>query len=804
MTDWPITWRACWIWAESPVPIVSPFAAGHRPPRETWNRFCYLRRSFHLDTVPDRAAARVTADSRFILYVNGAEVARGPARSMPERLAYAEIDLSSWLRAGTNVLAALVRFYGAAVPWWQPARPSYQLGYGSFAFESPAIGIVSDASWKGRAAPYQPDVSSARALPVPPIELLDGAEVPPGWMEPGFDDSEWKPSAELSAGTFAANRKRIPVEPYTAPELADLAPLTAIPIALAELSSHVVPDNHDQDPRAAYPPADQSVGPADGADLITTFDAGRITLATPWVEAHGPRGSTVDLYVGEDLRADRSAEISPRFYATRYQLAGAGRERAEGFDAVGFRYLTIVARGGARVDHAGAIERRYPRSDAAHFASDDERLNTLWRIGARTLDLCSTDAFIDCPFREQRAWLGDAYVHSLLTYVTATDWRLARRNLRIFAQSQRADGLLAMVAVGDFSNVSTTIPDFSLHWVRALARYFEHSGDSDTARELLPVGLDVLAAFERFRAADGLIRGMPGWLFVDWAMTERAEVVGAIDALYAAALEDFAALSAALGDASPAADARRRAARTREAFEALWDDQRGIYVDAADDHGPRRRVSQQTNAAAIVSGCAPPSRWARILDYILDPRRLVVTPTISDNRSAYISQRMNPSDYMEFDPERNVVAAQPFFSHLLHQAVVAAGRRDLIAELCMRWWPQVERGNTCFEEYWSGPSGDASRCHAWAGTPTYDLTTHLLGVRPAAAGYRRAEIRPLFGALKRLQGRVPTPHGLIEVDLDRERGGLVTIPPGVTADLHFDDAPLADRSLGPGRHEISR
>ncbi len=52
---------------------------------------------------------------------------------------------------------------------------------------------------------------------------------------------------------------------------------------------------------------------------------------------------------------------------------------------------------------------------------------------------------------------------------------------------------------------------------------------------------------------------MPGWLFVDWAMTERAEVVGAIDALYAAALEDFAVLGEALGESTRAGDARRRA-----------------------------------------------------------------------------------------------------------------------------------------------------------------------------------------------------------------------------------------------------
>jgi hypothetical protein len=451
------------------------------------------------------------------------------------------------------------------------------------------------------------------------------------------------------------------------------------------------------------------------------------------------------------------------------------------------------------------VERRYPRGDEAYFECDDPALNKIWRVGARTLELCSTDAFIDCPGREQRAWLGDSYIHALLTYTTNTDWRLVRRHLRICADSRRGDGLLAMAAACDFAISSTTIPDYSLHWIRALARYFEYSGDNATVRELMPTADGVVAAFERYRASDGLIRGMPGWIFIDWAMTERSEVIGALDALYAAALDDFASLAeTVMADSRAAADARACAERTRRAFQLLWDEAAGVYVDAADRNGPHRRVSQQTNAIAIVAGCAPAHRWPRMLDYILDESRVVVTPTISDNMAAYRKQRMDPAEHMKFDVEQDVVAAQPFFSHILHDAIVRAGRRDLIPARCMKWWPQIERGGTAFEEYWDARIGTGSRCHAWSATPTYDLTTWILGVRPAAPGYSRAEIAPRFGALRHLEGRVPTPHGLIEVKLDREAGGEIALPDGVTALVRFDDASLIGGELGPGRHRISR
>jgi hypothetical protein len=55
-----------------------------------------------------------------------------------------------------------------------------------------------------------------------------------------------------------------------------------------------------------------------------------------------------------------------------------------------------------------------------------------------------------------------------------------------------------------------------------------------------------------------------------------------------------------------------------------------------------------------------------------------------------------------------------------------------------------------------------------------------------------------------LEGRVPTPHGLIEVKLNREDGGEIVIPDGVTAIARFDDARLTGGEFAAGRHRISR
>ena len=93
---------------------------------------------------------------------------------------------------------------------------------------------------------------------------------------------------------------------------------------------------------------------------------------------------------------------------------------------------------------------------------------------------------MDCPGREQRTWTGDAYVHGLLTYMTSSDTRLARQVLRLSGASRRGDGTLGMITSGELSRAALTIPDFSLHWIRALARAAEYTADLDLVDELLP------------------------------------------------------------------------------------------------------------------------------------------------------------------------------------------------------------------------------------------------------------------------------------------------------------------------------
>ena len=93
---------AYWIHNNSALP-------SHEPDRRI-----QFRREFELDAVPEQLLVNVTADARYTLYVNGEWVAHGPARGVQMMWPYDEIDIAGYLKAGKNVICALLYHYGSS------------------------------------------------------------------------------------------------------------------------------------------------------------------------------------------------------------------------------------------------------------------------------------------------------------------------------------------------------------------------------------------------------------------------------------------------------------------------------------------------------------------------------------------------------------------------------------------------------------------------------------------------------------------------------------------------------------------
>jgi hypothetical protein len=272
-----------------------------------------------------------------------------------------------------------------------------------------------------------------------------------------------------------------------------------------------------------------------------------------------------------------------------------------------------------------------------------------------------------------------------------------------------------------------------------------------------------------------------------------------MNGLYGRALRDVAEMSEWLDDHGRAARARERHAALVEGFEAFWDPERAVYVDTVLDGARLRPVSQHALAAAIVGGLAPAARHEALVAALTAEDRLVhaafsvpdgpsVDAPDADVGGVYLVTGPPPPWW---DTERQIVRAQPFFRYVVHDALVAAGRADLVVSQCRDWTVLLERASTSWSETWY--SGTVS--HGWSSTPTRDLVQHVLGVTPAEPGFTRARVAPMLGDLAWARGRVPSPAGMIDVDVTPE---LLHVRSPVPVDAVFAGEVQIEIEAAPG------
>ncbi len=180
-----MNWLAKWVWAD-----------GEASPRNEWRCF---RKTFDAPANGwSSAHIAMTADSRYVLYVNGESIGRGPNRSWPLEQSYDVYDISHLLHPGQkNVIAVLVLHYG--VSNW-----SYVRGRGGLLAqldlqqgEENVHTWVTDVTWKTSRYEghdrHSPRMSFQQAFTEKIDARLWGAE----WVDAEFDDTDWRQTLEL-------------------------------------------------------------------------------------------------------------------------------------------------------------------------------------------------------------------------------------------------------------------------------------------------------------------------------------------------------------------------------------------------------------------------------------------------------------------------------------------------------------------------------------------------------------------------------------------------------------------------------
>ncbi len=651
-----VRWHGHWVAPDVPDFVIDPTSVGGDLPPADFSR-AQFRRVFEVGEVPSRAPLRLSADSRYVLWINGVEVGRGPIRSQPRRLRYDQYDIADCLRPGTNVVAVLVTYYGHANSFWQPAASSGVMGRDAQLVLEARIGpewLVSDQRWRAQRSPAWRGLAGGQALEGVPIELLDARELDPSWVEPDFDDSSWVAATVITATHDGARgESRPPVDPYGSMLPRGIGLLggdRVAPRTLTLQTAPALPDLHDH-------PADRLVQQlrdagdkqavqlplmvAQSQDSVTllSVDFGRIVAGHVELEVDAPSGVRLDLFYQESAHYD--AVAGPVDSAPRSSASYTTRGYADHYKAVdlnGLRQIFVMVPPGSgelTIRDLAVGEYHYPFTGEAGFSSSDPELDRLYQAGIRTTELNSFDAFTDCPTREQRAWVGDGVVHQMVHLVANDDWRLARNYVTLGA-SPRTDGMLPMTVTGEIEyRGGYSIPDWALHWIHGVWNQFRHDGDRPATLALLPVVERVLRWFEPYVDDHGTLSDVPEWNLIDWSSVFSNARSSLITGLWARGLAEYAEMADWVGNPASAAWAGGRRDAARRGYEDFWDAARGSYVDHIVDGEQMPAMSQAAGAVAIVSGLAPQNRWAGIVDVITDPHRLVVRSWIGGADGGY-------------------------------------------------------------------------------------------------------------------------------------------------------------------------
>jgi len=168
-------WRGKWIWTSQKAP--------------QRNAFVGFRRFVPYKGGP--ATLHITADSRYVLYVNGAWLGQGPVRAWPWSWRYDSYDLTPHLRVGDNLIAVLVNHYGEGNFQYLPGPPGLLAQ-----IEMDRATVFTNATWRAATDPAfvsnTPRISVQEAFE----EQFDGREAD-DWTTLDYEDADWPAAVEL-------------------------------------------------------------------------------------------------------------------------------------------------------------------------------------------------------------------------------------------------------------------------------------------------------------------------------------------------------------------------------------------------------------------------------------------------------------------------------------------------------------------------------------------------------------------------------------------------------------------------------
>lgn len=767
------TWHALWI-THPTTPIREPVVL-------------HFRRTLTLGSVPPSYVVRVSADNRFVLYVNGRRVGDGPARGDLTHWRYERFDLAPLLKAGDNLITATVWNWGVFSPIAQMSDRT------AFLLESEASGDASISTPKGWQVEVEPGqaplgrdtVSIKNYFASGPGEQIDASKYDWSWNSPTASGPAWVTPGDpmrdnIYPGTNRAHSADTTGDnpwglvPDTLPHM-DYSPISPGQIVRIEPAS--------SDGLRAFPGSATTVPPGSHVHLL--LDRKALTTAYPQLTVSGGKGARINftyseaLYDKQQHKGDRD-EVADRtaLGLTDSFLPDGGSHRT--FEPLWWRtwrYLDLevtTASDPITLESLTAQFTAYPFEERAKLQTPEPDLAKIWEISWRTARLDAHETYMDTPYYEQLQYIGDTRIQALISYTVADDDRLARQALDAFNNSRIPEGITRSRYP---SSLPQNIPTFSLLWIGMLHDYWMYRPDPAPVKESIQGTRAVLAWFAQHQRPDGLLEKLPWWSFIDWVNqgeipTYSPSGESCVTTLeYLGALTEAADLESAFGDPHIASGYRDRATKVRSGLASgCWSPDRKLLAD----NPGKKNFSQQANILAVLYDVIPKDQQADVLKRIL-PIEPGTTPD-------------------------GVLSASHYFRFYLGRALDHAGMADQYLSALDPWRKLLPLHFSTWPEQ---PGETRSDSHAWTSHPIYDLLTLVAGVEPASPGFATVRIAPHLGNLPSLTATFPHPAGNIDLKYERHGSSLdatINMPPGLKGEFVYNGK---TQPLQPGTNHIT-
>jgi alpha-L-rhamnosidase len=725
----------------------------------------HFRKSFDLEKVPEKLVIHISADNRYNLFVNGQRVCYGPAKGDLQTYKYDFIDIAPFLRAGENLLAALVYNGGDDKPL---AFLSVQTAFMLQSEEENFSFLNTDPDWKVYKNPAYEVISYYEMLfrerwfygfyACGGGDEVVAEKYPWGWETTDFDDSNW-----ISADSLVFDKQ--PPWNLVPSEIPSMANHLVYPAKIRKVTGTNISTGAWDGTTSLTVPANTK------AEILIDFEV--LTMGYPELTVNNGAGSRIQvkyaeaLYEEVHLKGHRDSVNNLNMFGVWDIFHADGEKRT--FRPLWkrcFRYVQFNVETQNKpleiskyiLEYSG-----YPYPELATFESDNPTLNEIFTMSQRTLEMCSGETYYDTPFYEQLSYGGDNRPIAAISTYNSTDDRLLREVLRLYPQSENKETGLFKSAYP--SRFDFDMGSWSMAWIQTLQDYYFMRGDSAFVSQFYDKIEGVLRFYERhLDERTGMIGTVKNQNFIDWSNTkgslprpnEKREMKQSVllTLYFAHTLDCTARLYREIGFEERASYWKQLSQGIKVAvYTNCWDAEKQLFRDYSD----HEIFSQHTNIMAILCDLVPPSEQTDLLHHIL-----------------------------EFEGFEEM--ASSYFSFFLYKAMEKTGNEHLYLENLDFWYNFIDRGHTtCGETGFA--SHDRSDCHAWSAHPAYYLLSSVCGIKPADIGFNTVKIAPHLNELKVVKAGVPHPQGRIKVEYLKEKKGLQTrivLPPGMNGSFEYN------------------